>query len=144
MRDNFERFGYCLYLETWKRNTNALLCPCLVTSLNNELGTFCLGCEAIMLREQIDACKNILDFIFDACPRRVRDEVSILSGDGFFKKEDLANMFHLSNAQFIVDFYHLLDSVLEEKIWQMRTCTFRISFTSNGQFRNRKKNQIII
>ena len=87
IRDNFERFGCYLCLDTCKRKTTALLWPCLVVSLNNELGRVCLACEAIMLREQIDACKFILDFLFDACTRRTRDEVLILLGDGFLRKK---------------------------------------------------------
>ena len=50
-----------------------------------------------MLREQVDAHKFVLDFLFGVCARRTRDCVLILSGDIFFKKEDLENIFYLSN-----------------------------------------------
>ena len=61
VRDYFERLGSYLCLDTCKRKINALLWPCLDMSLNNELGKVCLGCEAIMLREHIDAHKFILN-----------------------------------------------------------------------------------
>ena len=83
MRENVERFGCYLCLDANERKTNALLWHYLAASLNNELGNMSLACEEIMLREQIDVCEFILDFIFDACPRRKRDDVFILPDDVF-------------------------------------------------------------
>ena len=103
MRENFELFGCHLCLDTYKRKTNALLWPYLVASLNNELVKVCFACEVIMLREQVDAHEFILDFLFDVCLRRTRDDVFILPGDGFFKKEDLENAFCLNNTQYFAD-----------------------------------------
>ena len=87
MRDDFERFGRHLCIGTCKRKTNALLWPYLAASLINELGNACLACEAIILREQIEAHRFVLDFIFDVCLRRARDNVSILSCDGFLSRK---------------------------------------------------------
>ena len=87
MREIFERFGWYLCLDANERKTNALLWPYLAASLINELGNACLACEAIILREQIEAHRFVLDFIFDVCLRRARDNVSILSCDGFLSRK---------------------------------------------------------
>ena len=101
MKDNFERFGCYLFLGTCKRKTNALLWPYLAASLINELGNACLACEAIILREQIEAHRFVLDFIFDVCLRRARDNVSILSCDGFLSRK-------MWKTNFISAIYNLL------------------------------------
>ena len=52
-----------------------------------------------------------MDFVLRSAPKRRRDEVYVVSGDGFFNNDLLASM-NLPNAIFILDYFHLFDSIL--------------------------------
>ena len=49
MRDNFERFGGYISLDTMKRAINKWLWPYMSVVMYNEMRMVCLGCEGIVV-----------------------------------------------------------------------------------------------
>ena len=114
MRSNMERFGSYLCLDTMKRELNTLKWPYFAVALNNELGHVCVGCEGLMIEERTEAYSFLLDSCFQMCPNRKKDDVYIISGDGFFNQR-LINNWGFNNARFIADYWHLFDSGLKDR-----------------------------
>ena len=59
MRQNFERFGGYIVLDTLKRGITNWLWPYMAIAMCNELWMVCLACEAIMCGE----CTNVYEFM---------------------------------------------------------------------------------
>ena len=112
MRSNMERFGSYICLDSMKRVLNPLKWPYFAIALKNELDYICVGCEALMLQEREDAYRFLLDSAFDMCPNRLKEDVLVVSGDGFFNQRTLIS-WGLENAKFIADYWHLFDSGLK-------------------------------
>lgn len=113
MRTNFERFGHYICLDVMKRGINKLLWPYLAMTFYNKLQQICVGCEALMMAERGEAYKAIIDFVCRSAPKRKRENIYVLSGDGFFDQSTLTS-FNLPNAKFILDRFHLFDSILKD------------------------------
>ena len=52
MWDNFERFGNYVSVDMQHRDINTCLWPYTSTTMLNELGKACLGCEGLVCREK--------------------------------------------------------------------------------------------
>ena len=117
MRSNFERFGSYICLDAMKRELNTLNWPYFGISLYNELNNVCLGCESLMMSEQNDAYEFLLKSCFEMCPGRIPDDVSIVSGDGFFTQNTLET-WGLFKAKFVADYWHLFNTGLKDRFGQ--------------------------
>ena len=114
MRNNFERFGHYISLDVMQRSINPYAWPYLAITVLNELKQVCVICESLMLSERNEAYISVLDFVFDSASARKRDEVHVISGDGFFD-ESVVTMFDLPKAVYIKDYFHLFDSILLDR-----------------------------
>ena len=84
MRRNFERFGHYVCLDVMKRGINKLLWPYLAVTLLNDLNKVCVACESIVMAERDQACIAVMDFVIKSAPKRTRENVHVITGDGFF------------------------------------------------------------
>ena len=119
MRSNLERFGSYICLDCMKRVLNPLKWPYFAVALKNELDQICVGCEALMLQERGDAYKFLVDSAFEMCPGRLKDDVLVVSGDGFFNQDTLKK-WGFFQAKFIADYWHLFDSGLKNRFGSER------------------------
>jgi hypothetical protein len=55
MRDNFERFGNFVCVDSMKRELNTYAWPYMAISMYNEMDLVCVGCEGIMCSEREEA-----------------------------------------------------------------------------------------
>ena len=85
MRKNFELFGSFICVDAMKRGINTLLWPYIATTMYNEMGMVCTGCEGIVISEREDAYKALIDFQLKFS-RRERHEIAALSADGFLNQ----------------------------------------------------------
>ena len=113
MRNNFELFGDVIGLDMMKRGLNKLLWPYAGVAMYDDMQQLCLACEGVLCGERTDMYKFIADFLATSTPLRTLADVKIVAGDGFFDQE-LVEKLGFSNATFILDRWHLLDSGLEK------------------------------
>ena len=114
MRSNFERFGSYICIDAMMRELNTLNWPYFAITLNNEIGKVCVGCEALMCSERLEAYSFMLNSCFEMCPGRKKKDVLVVSGDGFFNQQLLLK-WGLINAKFIFDYWHLFDSIFRKR-----------------------------
>ena len=113
MRDNFERFGGYISLDTMKRAINKWLWPYMSVVMYNEMRTVCIGCEGIMVGEREAAYQFMCDFVLENSPGRRAEDVSVVTGDGFFN-QSMVHKFGFTEASFIADWHHLFKDGLNE------------------------------
>jgi hypothetical protein len=80
--------------------------PYVVIAMYNELNKVCIIYEAIMLAERTLMYTFSVNFMFTHTPRRRRDEVLVVSGDGFFSQTMLRNL-GFQNAWYLRDCHYL-------------------------------------
>ena len=114
MRDNFERFGGYISLDTMKRSIRKWLWPYMSVVMYNELNMMCIGCEGIMCGERADAYEFMCSFLLSNSPGRPAKEVNVVAGDGFFS-QIMINRFGFVNAQFLTDWFHLFKTGLTDR-----------------------------
>ena len=114
MRSNFEYFGSYISIDAMKREINTLQWPYFAVSLQNELNKVCVACESLMISERDEAYEFLIKSTLEMCPKRKKEDVLIVSGDGFFNQQSL-HKWGLCNAKFIADHWHLFDSGLKDK-----------------------------
>ena len=102
MRDNFEKFGGYVSLDTMKRAINKWLWPYMAITMYNELNQMCLGCEGIMCGEREDAYRFMCAFVLKYSPGRLAVDVYAVAGDGFFSQQMIED-FGFIAAKFIMD-----------------------------------------
>ena len=111
MRKNFELFGGYMCLDMMKRGLNTLLWPYIAVTMYDENMKLCLAAEGILCGERVDMYHFVASFLGGSAPGRPLSEVSIVAGDGFFDQEMII-AFGFTNAKYITDQWHLLDSGL--------------------------------
>ena len=113
MRENFDLFGGYVCVDAMKRGINTLLWPYIATTMYNELESVCVGCEGIVTGERVDAYRALLDFQVRNSTRK-KEEIYGLSADGFLSQEVLNSM-GFQATRFVMDYFHLFDSVLPKR-----------------------------
>jgi hypothetical protein len=113
MRRHFELFGDYISLDMMKRGLNTLLWPYNAVVMYNELNKICIACEGILCGEQVEMYQFVSSFLAESVPGRPLSTVKIVAGDGYFDQEMIFN-FGFTNAVFLMDQFHLLDSGLAE------------------------------
>ena len=97
------------------RPINEMECPYMSISMYNELNSVCVACEGIVCGERVEAYKSMIDFVLDNNKKRSKYDIDVVATDGVLDQDKVTNTLGLSNAIFIADVYHLLDSVLPKK-----------------------------
>ena len=119
MRDNFERFGSMISIDATKREINTFNWPYISICMYNEMEKLCIGCEGIVCSERVEAYKALIKFCTNNSPKISRDQIYALCSDGFVTQEIVRNVFDLPNAHFILDQWHLYDSILKKRFTQL-------------------------
>ncbi len=91
MRDNFERFGGFLSMDTMKRNLTDIDWPYMAISMYNELNSVCLACEGIVCGERVKAYNAMLQFVSENNNKRKRDDINVVAADGILNQEKVTN-----------------------------------------------------
>ena len=115
MRDNFERFGGFINMDTMKRHLTSLDWPYMFISMYNELNSVCLACEGIVCGEQVEAYKAMVQFVLQHNNKRTNRDIDVVAADGILNQEKVTNSLGLPNAIYMADVFHLLDSILPKK-----------------------------
>ena len=68
MRDNFERFGGHISLDTMKRGIDKWLWPRVAIVAHDETRKACLGCEGLMIGEKKEAYDFMCKFLIGRSP----------------------------------------------------------------------------
>lgn len=113
MRDNYERFGGYISLDSMKRGINKWLWPYMAVVMYNEMKNVCLGCEGIMIGEKEGAYNFMCKFLIEKSPGRDAEDVNVVAGDGFFGQE-LISQFGFTKAKFVTDWHHLFKDGLTD------------------------------
>ena len=119
MRDNFERFGSMASIDSVKREINTYNWPYVAISMYNEMEQLCLGCEGIVCTERVEAYKALIKFCTDNSPKRSREDINVIFSDRFVRQEIVTKSFELPNAHFVLDQWHLLDSILKKRLGRL-------------------------
>ena len=98
MRDNFERFGGFLSMDTMKRNLTDIDWPYMAISMYNELNSVCLACEGIVCGERVEAYNAMLQFVLDNNNKRKREDINVVAADGILNQEKVTTSLGLPNA----------------------------------------------
>ena len=86
VRDNFERFGGFISLDTMKQANDKWLWPYMSVAMYNKMRMLCLGCEGIMCGERADAYEFMSRFLIKNLPDRPLEDVNAVAGDGLFNQ----------------------------------------------------------
>ena len=113
MRRNLELFGVYLCFDMMMRGINTLLWPYVAVTMIDKLGQICLGCKGFACGKRIDMYRFVVDFIRESCPGLDLSKVKIVAADQFMTQENV-RAFGFSNANFVMDRWHLLLSGLEK------------------------------
>ena len=114
MRDNFERFGVFICLDTMKYGINKLLYPYVAVAMYNDLKEVCIGCKGIMIAEKFEGYEFVLNIMFDQTPERSKDKVYVVAGDSIFN-EYVIQKFRLTNAKFMINNFHYFSKILPNR-----------------------------
>ena len=114
MRRNFELFGGYICLDMMMRGINTLSWPYVAAAMYDDDDKLVIGCEGILCGETVDMYRCLSTFLSDFSPRRSLADVEVVSGDGFFDQKMVCDL-GFTNAKFIMDQYHLIDSGLSRK-----------------------------
>ena len=109
MRADYERFGKYHCHEMMGRDITWLLWNYVSVSIYNEMNVLCLGCEGIMCWERKEAYQFVTDFLSRNSPGLPKEDVKVVTGDGFFNQEMITHDFGFTNAKYISDWFHLFD-----------------------------------
>ena len=126
MRDNYERFGGYISLDTMKRGINKWLWPYMAVVMYNEMKSVCLGCEGIMIGEKEGAYDFMCKFLIECSPGRNPEDVHVVAGDGFFGQQMIVK-FGFVNAKFIADWHHLFKDGLTDHFGESGCATIKPS-----------------
>jgi len=126
MRDNYERFGGYISLDTMKRGINKWLWPYMAVVMYNEMKSVCLGCEGIMIGEKEGAYDFMCKFLIKCSPGRNPEDVHVVAGDGFFGQQMIVK-FGFVNAKFIADWHHLFKDGLTDHFGESGCATIKPS-----------------
>ena len=133
MRRNFELFGDVIGLDMMKRGLNKLLWPYAGVAMYDENKQLCLACEGVLCGERSDMYKFIADFLRTSTPKRTLEDIMIVAGDAFFTQA-LVRELGFTNARFVWDRWHLLDSGLEKifgKSWYGKLKDFLVQMVQS-------------
>ena len=112
MRKNFELYGGFFSVDTMNRDINILLWPYMATTMHNDMGQVCVGCEGIIISEREEAYEAMLNFQAENS-RRKKTDVYGISADGFLS-QDIIRRFGFTSATFVMDYWHLFNKVRKE------------------------------
>ena len=112
MRRNFELFGDLIGLDIMKQGINTLLWPYFSVAMYDKMSKICIACEGVLCGEREDMFKFACDFLGAASPKWPLSEVKVVAEDGFFD-QDLVRKLGFTNAFYVTDQWHLLDSGIE-------------------------------
>jgi hypothetical protein len=113
MRSNAELYGFNICIDACKREINQLSWPYISVTATNEIGKVCVLIESVMVDESEESYKWLVSNLFAMCPKRLPESYLIVCGDGFFNQE-MIRRFGFSNGMFILDRWHLNESVKEK------------------------------
>lgn len=65
-----------------------------------------------MCAERDDAYESLFIFLFSCAPNRGRKDVHVVAADEVITLETVTVRFELPNAIYLVDYFHLFDSIL--------------------------------
>lgn len=110
MRRNFELYGSVLFLDAMKRQQNSVYWPYIgPVSLDGD-GRVVLCGESIICSERVDAYAFVVDAILEMAPRRSRESIDILFGDGILSGGSLLTKLRINDScKIVLDAYHLLE-----------------------------------
>jgi len=111
MRRQYELFGGYICLDMMKRGINKLLWPYAAVAMYDDKRNICIACEGILCGERYDMYEFMASFLHKNAPGRPLTSVDVVAGDGFFTQE-MIHRLGFSNAHFITDRWHLVDSGL--------------------------------
>lgn len=114
MRRQYELFGGYICLDMMKRGINKLLWPYAAVAMYDDKRNICIACEGILCGERYDMYEFMASFLHKNAPGRRLTSVDVVAGDGFFTQE-MIHRLGFSNAHFITDRWHLVDSGLVQK-----------------------------
>ena len=96
------------------RVINTLSWPYVAASMYDDDDKLVVGCEGILCAETVNMYRCLPKFLRDFSPHRLLADVEVMSGDGFFDQK-MAWDLGFTNAKFITDQYHLINSGLSRK-----------------------------
>ncbi len=112
MRKNFELFGSYISLDFMKRTLNLLLWPYVSIAMYHSVRQICVGCKGILCWEKKPMYEFLCDFLRKNAPGRSFESMKVVASNGFFNQEIIFEL-GFTNAKFIYDRWHLLDSGLK-------------------------------
>ena len=114
MRRQYELFGGYICLDMMKRGINKLLWPYAAVAMYDDNRNIIIACEGILCGERYDMYEFMATFLGKNATGRPLTSVDVVAGDGFFSQE-MIHRLGFSNAHFITDRWHLVDSGLVQK-----------------------------
>ncbi|KAG7373486.1 hypothetical protein IV203_034210 [Nitzschia inconspicua] len=110
MRKDFQLFGDALFIDCLGRSLNDKGWPINTIAMLDGQKKVCLPCEAITIKESIDAYAWLIRSAVEMTPGREVSDIKIIFGDGILDGDTLLKKLGITQTCIIVlDQYHLLD-----------------------------------
>ena len=95
MRDNFERFGRWVSLDTMKRGISKWFWPHMAIVVYGEMRKVCLGYEGLMIGEKKEAYDFMCKFLCGRSPGRDVVHVRVVAGEDFWPGDNIYVWTHI-------------------------------------------------
>ncbi len=118
MHCNFKLYGGYIGMDMMKRGINTLLWPYFAVAMYDKMKKLCTGCKGLLCDERDNMYQFAADFLAEFSPERPLASVDIVAGDGYFSQDFIFRL-GFTEARFVLNMWHLLDSSLEKNIWQI-------------------------
>ena len=89
--------------------------PYMSISMYNELNSVCLACEGIVCGERVEAYSATVEFIIQNKNKRKKEDINVVAADEILDQDKVTHILRLPNPIYMVDVFHLLDSILPKK-----------------------------
>ena len=126
MHRNYELYGTYLCLGMTKRAINKLARPYTGIALYDKMGHICIALEGLVCGERYEMYLEKVHFLLRHAPKRPILSLKIVSGGGFFDKETIIKL-RFVNAEYVADWWHMKDSVLQILLDQVGTSYRRVT-----------------
>ena len=102
-------------MNAMKRKLTNLDWPYMSISMYNELNSVCIACEGMVCRERVEAYSAMVQFFFQNNNKRKKEDINVVAADSILDQDKVTHILRLPNAIYMVDVFHLLDSISPTK-----------------------------
>lgn len=108
-RAAFEQYGDVVFLDCMKRKQNSIDWPYIGPVVLDGDNKMIVIVESICCSERLEAYEFVMNAAFRFTPRRPRNTVKVIYGDGIMSDRLLANLGIKDSCKLCLDTYHLLN-----------------------------------